>query len=311
MRPKMQSQIKWFLILIIFFLSKTNITFSQQTDLYVDVIVDMEQLNQAEQEKLSNFKQKVEDYLNKNKYHSDKIPTIRAQMQFSFTSADASSSTYQAKVFIASQREIYNPFKTNDPKFTVAFRYLDERCQFYYNDNMVFLKNDLRFDPFLSLLDYYAYLIVGYDEDSYYVKGGNKYFQKALDICNKVSGNLNGWNETGGGSKPSRLQLVQEMLDIRSDDFRKAYFEYMWTGLDSLAINKTNAYKNILDALETIGKVKSKEVKTYNIDIFFDSKANEIAETFIEYGDKSVYDKLMAIDRSHQSIYEDAKKRAR
>lgn len=311
MRPKMQSQIKWFLILSIFFLFKTQKTFSQQTDLYVDVIVDMTQLSQAEQEKLVNFKQRVEEYLNKSKYHNEKIPTIRAQMQFSFTSSDAVASTYQAKVFIASQREVYNPFKTTDAKYSVAFRYLDERCQFYYSDNMVFLKNDYRFDPFLSLLDYYAYMIVGYDEDSYFVKGGNRYFQKALDICNKVSGTQNGWNETGGGSKPSRLQLVQEMLDIRSDDFRKAYFEYMWTGLDSLAINKTHAYKNILDALETIGKVKSKEVKTYNIDIFFDSKANEIAETFIDYGDRSVYDKLMAIDRSHQSIYEDAKKRAR
>lgn len=311
MRPKMQSQIKWFLILLFILLISSNKSYSQKQDLYVEVIVDMTQLNQATQEKLVNFKQKVEDYLNKNSYHLETIPTIRAQLQFSFTSSDAVSSTYQAKVFIASQREIYNPFKVKDPKYTVTFRYLDERCEFYYNDNMVFLKNDFRFDPFLSLLDYYAYMIVGFDEDSYFVKGGNKYFQKALDICNKVPGNLNGWNETGGGSKPSRLQLVQEILDVRMDDFRKAYFEYMWTGLDSLALNKINAYKNILDALESISNVKKKEVKAYNIDIFFDSKATEIAETFVEYGDRSVYDKLMEYDRSHQSVYEEAKKRAR
>jgi hypothetical protein len=279
--------------------------------MFVEVIVDMSQLPPDAQDKLANFKKKTEDYLNKNKYHSENIPTIRVQMQFNFTSFDNVSYYYQAQLFVASQREIYNPFKAGNQKYTVAFRYLDERCNFYYQESMVFLKNDYRFDSFLSLLDYYAYLVVGYDEDSYFVKGGNKYFQKALDICNKVPGSLSGWNETGGGSKPSRLQLVQEILDVRSDNFRTAYFEYMWTGLDSLAINKPNAYKNILDALETIGATKKKEVKSYNVDIFFDSKASEIAETFVEYGDKSVYNKLIEFDRSHQSIYEAARIRAR
>ena len=307
----MQSQIKWFLIIVFILLSISDQTYSQTQDLQVEVIVDMSLLPPDAQDKLSNFKRRTEEYLNKNKYFDEKVPPVKVQMQFSFTGLDNVNLDYQAKLFVASKREIYNPFNNGNIKYASAFRYLDERCDFYYNDNMVFLKNDFRFDSFLSLLDYYAYIIAGYDEDSYFVKGGNKYFQKALDICNKVTGSLKGWNETGGGSKPSRLQLVQEILDARSDGFRKAYFEYMWTGLDSLAINKIHAYKNILDAIYTISEINKKQVQAYNIDIFFDSKATEIAETFIEYGNKSVYDKLMSYDRSHQSIYEDAKKRAR
>ncbi len=309
----MQSQIKWFLIIVIILFNGSENAFSQKQDLQVEVIVDMSLLPPDAQDKLSNFKRRTEEYLNKNKYFDETGPStpIKVQMQFSFTGLDAVNYDYQAKIFIASKREIYNPFSVRDVKYATAFRFLDERCNFYYQDNMVFLKNDYRFDSFLSLLDYYAYIIAGYDEDSYFVKGGNKYFQKALDICNKVTGSLKGWNETGGGSKPSRLQLVQEILDVRSDGFRKAYFEYMWTGLDSLALNKMNAYRNILDAIYAISEVKKKQVQTYNIDIFFDSKATEIAETFIEYGSKSVYDKLMNYDRTHLSIYEDAKKRAR
>ncbi len=307
----MQSQIKWFSIILGIFLLNFSQSYSQIVDLNVEVTVDMQQLPTSMQEKLVNFKQKVQDYLNKNKYHNEKIQPINVQMQFSFTGVDNISLNYQAKLFIASSREIYNPFKNGPTKFSAAFRFLDERCEFYYNDNMPFLKNDYRFDSFLSLLDYYAYLIVGYDEDSYYPKGGNKYFQKALDICNKVPSGTNGWNQTGGGSKPSRLQLVQEILDVRFDGFRKAFFEYMWTGLDSISINKIHAYKNILDALDEISTVKKKEVKAFNIDVFFDSKASEIAETFIDYGDRSVYNKLIEFDRSHQTIYEDARKRAR
>jgi Domain of unknown function (DUF4835) len=307
----MQRQIKWFLIIVIIFISGLNTSYSQKQNFKVEVIVDMEQLPPAVQEKLVNFKQKVEDYLNKNKYFDDDITPVRVQMQFSFTSVDIVSLTYQAKLFVSSQRQIYNPFKNGPDKYSTAFRFLDERCEFVYNDNIPFIKNDNRFDSFLSLLDYYAYMMAGYDEDSYFVKGGNKYFQKAVDICNKVPPNAKGWNETGGGSKPSRIQLVQELLNARFDDFRRAYFEYMWTGLDSIAIKKHNAQKNILDALEVIGKAKKKEVKAFNIDIFFDSKATEISEVFLDYGDRSVYDKLIQYDPSHQSIYLEAKNRAR
>lgn len=311
----MQRQIKWFLIITIFFLFNYNKSYTQQQDLQVEVIVDMEQLAPDVREKLINFKRNVEDYLNKNRFLDVPLPNptlpIRVQMQFSFTGFNAVTFNYEAKIFIASQRLIFNPFSGGNEKYSVAFRYLDERCDFFYNSTMPFVKNDNRFDSFLSLLDYYAYIIAGYDEDSYFVKGGNRYFQKALDICNKVTASLNGWNETGGGSKPSRLQLVQELLNTRFDNFRRAYFEYMWTGLDSLAIRKINAYKNIINALEIINEVKKKEAKSYNIGIFFDGKANEIAETFIDYGDRSVYDKIIRIDPSHQTIYEEARKRAR
>ncbi|MBK7252451.1 MAG: DUF4835 family protein [Ignavibacteria bacterium] len=306
----MQSQIKWFLIIVIISLTNVSNIYSQ-IDLKTEVTIDVTQLPQSSQEKLVNFKQKVEDYLNKNKYHNDKIPPIRVQMQFNFTAVNTTTLTYDAKLFIASQREVFNPFKNGNDKFSVAFRFLDERCQFVYNENIPFIKNDQRFDSFLSLLDYYAYMIVGYDEDSYIAFAGNKYFQKAVDICNKVTLSTSGWNETGGGSKPSRLQLVQELLNVRFDNFRKGYFEYMYFGLDSLTLKKKTAQNNMLIALEAISNIKKKEVKSFNIDIFFDSKATEIADVFLDYGDRSVYDKLINFDKAHQTIYDEARKKAR
>ncbi|MBX7043844.1 MAG: DUF4835 family protein [Ignavibacteria bacterium] len=305
----MQSQLKCCLALLSLFFGSVTLLQAQQQDLNVEVIVDMQQIPPDAQNKLVNFRQKVQDYLNKNKYHDEKIPPIKVQMQFSFTGLNLSTSNYEAKLFIASQREVYNPFKTGQQRFSTAFRFLDERCEFYFNDNLPFIKNDYRFDPFLSLLDYYAYVIVGFDEDSYYPKGGTRFFQKALDICNKVTSNAKGWTETGGGSKPSRMQLIQELLDVRFDNYRNGYFEYMWMGLDSLAINKPNAFRNILAAIDKISTVKKKEVKAYTPDIFFDSKATEIAEIFLDYGDRSIYGRLISMDPAHQAIYDEYRNR--
>ena len=93
--------------------------------------------------------------------------------------------------------------------------------------------------------------------------------------------------------------------------FRNGYFEYFWTGLDSLNIKKQNAYSHILNALEKIAAIKKKEVHAYNIDIFFEEKYMEIAEIFKDYGNRSVYDKLIQLDPVHRSEYENAKKEAR
>ena len=245
-----------------------------------------------------------------NKFTIITFFTYPCTFEFNFQSSNGFDG-YETQLFVVAQREIYRKNKSDPIKYTTTLRILDERVNFTYLRSMQFLKNDVLFDPLLSLLNYYAYMIIGFDEDSYYPKGGTKYFQKAMDICNKLMNDKRGWTETGGGSKPSRLQLVQELTNPRFEDFRKSYFEYHWMGLDSLALNKQNAYQYILNAIEKMSTIKKREIKAFNIDIFFDEKYVEIAEAFMDYGNKSIYDKLIQYDPSHQNTYEDYKKRAR
>lgn len=292
-------------------------------DFEVQVIMNIDALSIDAKDRISTFKQQVEDYYNRTKFYENpyfnennmpgaEIYKIKSIMQFNFTGA--SGDNYNAQIFISSQRIIDRYDKKQNPKYTTLFKYLDERCAFYYNKSMQFIKNDLRFDPLLSLLDYYAYIMLGFDQDSFFPKDDSKnksaYFQKALDICNKPMSDRNGWTETGGGSKPSRLQLVQELLNPRYEDFRNGFFEYHWFGLDSLGLSK-NAHTIMLNALKKIGNIKKKEVKAYNVDVFFETKNSEIADVFLNYGDKRVYDQIILIDPSHQRIYEEAKKRAK
>jgi hypothetical protein len=313
-----RNTLKLIIILLLAFSGKIN---AQDFEVQVTTIVDA--LSQDAKDKLRDFKQQVEDYFNRNKFYDNayfnenNLPgadayKIKASIQFNFKGGN--SDNYDVQIFIASQRIIDRFDKKQNPKYTTVFKILDERCSFYYSRTMQLIKNDLRFDPFLSLLDYYAYMMLGYDQDSFFPKDDAKnksiYFTKAQDICNKPMSDRNGWSETGGGSKPSRLQLVQELLNPRYDDFRNAFFEYHWFGLDSMGYSK-NSYKIILNALKKMGDIKKKEVKAYNIDLFFDNKNTEIADLFMNYGNKNVYDQLILIDPSHQRIYEDAKKKAK
>lgn len=306
---------------LLFLLFFSALSYAQDFD--VQVVMNIDALSADAKDRVSTFKQQVEEYYNRNRFYENsyfnetnmpgaELYKIKSVIQFNFKGA--SGDNYDVQILVASQRIIDKFDKKQNPKYTTLFKILDERCAFTYNKSMQFIKNDLRFDPLLSLLDYYAYMMLGYDQDSFFPKDDSKnksvYFQKAMDICNKPMSDRNGWTETGGGSKPSRLQLVQELLNPRYEDFRNAFFEYHWFGLDSMGFSK-NAHKIILNALKKIGNIKKKEVKAYNIDLFFDTKNAEIADLFLNYGDKRIYDQLILIDPSHQRIYEEAKKKAK
>lgn len=317
-------QNKFALIIFIAFLLSLTPVFLYAQDFDCSVISNVDALAADAKDRLKDIKQQVEDYYNKNKFYDNQyfndmnqpgadLYKIKLNIQFTFTSTSGIDG-YSAQILFLSQRIIDKSDKKTNPKYSTLFKYLDDRASFSYTRALPFIRNDVRFDTFLSLLDYYAFMVLGYDQDSFFPKDDPKnkgfYFQKAMDICNKPMTDRTGWTETGGGSKPSRIQLAQELLNTRFDDYRIGFFEYHWLGLDSLGLSK-NSYKYILNALQKISNVKKKEVKAFNIDIFFEAKNAEIADVFLSYGDKSVYDQLILIDPSHQRIYEEAKKKAR
>jgi len=279
-------------------------------DFEMQVVMNIDALPPEAKDRVKDMKLQIEDYFNKNKFADAEIYKIKTSIQLNFLSTNGFDN-YDAQVFVLSQRIIDTRDKSTNPRYVTAFKYLDERWSFSYNRSMPFMKNEVRFDPFMSLLDFYAYMILGYDEDSFFPKGGNRYYQKALDICNKPINDKKGWTETGGGSKPSRLQLVQEMLNTRYDNFRQGYWEYHWMGIDSLVANPANAYNYMLTALDKISEIKKKEVRSYCVDIFFDEKFLELCENFLKYPDRGVYDRLSKIDPAHQSKFEDYKKKPR
>ncbi|MBN1632944.1 MAG: DUF4835 family protein [Ignavibacteria bacterium] len=304
----MRKIFKIFLIISLLMLISETV---RTQDFAATVIVNFEALPSEARDRLRDFKQQVEDYLNKNKFADDLIKEeckILLTLQFNFRGTNGFDN-YEAQLLAGGQWLLEDTVDIIPPTYITMFRYLDDRCSFTYNRAMPFIKNDVRFDSFLSLVDYYAYIILGYNEDSYIPKGGNKYFQKALDICNKPMTDRRGWTE-GGTGRPSRAELVQELLNSRMEDFRIGYYEYQNKGVDEVFFSQSSkkpAFDVIIQALEKIAAVKKKEVKTYNIDYFFEAKSREIAQLFSYYGDRSVYDKLMKIDQAHQTVYEEFK----
>lgn len=279
---------------------------SQELDPIVDI--DMSKLNSDVQDRLSSFKQDVTNYLARTKFSDEIIINdtkgkpykIRCNFQFIFNSSTGFDS-YDAQLVLTVSRNIYK-----SQSFTQVLRIKDESWEFNYVKGQSFYHDDLKYNNLTSFLDYYAYMIIGIDDDSWELKLGSDRFRKAQNVVNlAVSNSTNkGWTDNNI-LKASRTTYPSELLNSKYEDFRKAFWLYHFAGIDSIQYGKRTALERMCQAIEMIGKVKKLEIKSFIIKSFFDTKYMEIAEKLTDHYDKTIYKKLMEIDPDHASTYEE------
>ena len=105
----------------------------------------------------------------------------------------------------------------------------------------------------------------------------------------------------------NRYWLIDQVLDTDHKPLRQCYYEYHRKGLDVMAENVETGRAQILRSLEGLRKVFKAEPGSFYMQIFFNSKADEIVKIFeesfsMEQG-KAV-ELLKEIDPANQKKYE-------
>ncbi len=283
----------------IIFLLYSSISFAQE--LKAKVTVNYEQLPAAYKDKLENFAGEVEEYLNNNKFSNKEWEGEAIECNFSIFFTSASKETdYSAQVVIVSQRPIYN-----SQQKAIMLKVSDTNWKFKYEKNQAFYYNENEFDPLFSFLDYYAYLIIGLDLDSYAPLDGSEVFTKAANIAalGASSAYQKGWAiETSSYNKRS---IIDDLLRTRFQKFRLDLYDYHYNGLDILKDNPKEANKNIAKLVYSLEKLVDK-VGRMNIllRVFFDTKYKELYAYTKNNPDHSLLHRLIKIDPSHTSTYE-------
>lgn len=283
-------------VLITIILNSSN--FAQE--LNAKVVVNFEQLETASKDKLEEFGSFIEDYLNNNKFAGDEWEGEPIDCNFSIFFSSASENTYSAQVVVTSTRPVYNS-ESNSLMLLIQ----DPTWSFVYERNQSLYFNPREFDALLSFLDYYAFLIIGVDLDSYVPQGGTEYFRIASDIAilGSNSGFSKGWAlETSSYNKRG---LVENLLRSNFQQFRTDYYDYHYNGLDELARDKRLATNNMVKLVKNLDGIYNK-ISRMNIlmRVFFDTKHKEMFNYLQNYPDKSVLKLLKKIDPSHISTYD-------
>jgi hypothetical protein len=284
----------------------TSFLVSQELDCKVTINID--KIQSSQRDYLRNFTSDIERYLNNTRFTNEDLDgeKISCNMEILFNSGSRDN-RYQVQVVIASQRPVYIKDQISN-RTSPVLRIADNNWEFTYMPNQRMNHDEMIFDPLTGFLDFYAYLIIGYDLETYIPMSGNSCFQKALNIIRLAanSASNNDWKQTTTGY--SKFGISDELTNIKYESFRSALNNYHYDGIDLLATEPKKAQDNILKAIESINEVRNRQNSTSVIvKQFFDAKYREIAEAFQTYTDRSVYDKLSNYDQEHRSTYQEAK----
>lgn len=275
---------------------------AQQID--VTVLVNYEAIPTTNKDLLRDFGNDVKTYLsNYNWGGGSPGDKVKCTVNVFFQSV-IGDNRYSAQVFIGSQREIYKSAQS-----TVVVRLFDQLWEFNYLKTNPLNHNPHTYDDLTSFLDFYMYLVMGYDYDTYEKLSGTPLFQKASDVASQGrSTGEKGWQPATSGY--SRIQLIDELMSTTYQPVRAASWYYHFAGLDSLSINKDRACRNILSAVQLIADAKKNaDPRNVIIKSFFEAKAKELAEVFADYPDPSVFTFFSSVDPNHQQVFDEARNR--
>jgi len=276
---------------------------SQAQELNVSVQVDRSRINTASLTYMDNFAENIETYMNEFNWIEPNFgedEKIDASIQITLLGMDENFN-FEASIVIRSQRPIYNSLQQSP-----LFFYNDENWAFDYTPNRALVHDMLQFDPITTLLDFYAYIILGYDFDSFSEMGGTPYYGEAQNLVSIAQATSStGWSRTSSVRR-NRAQLVSDLLNPNYQEFREASYVYHRLGLDRFLDNPAEARQEVLRALEMIRDAAQNTTNNLLFNTFFNAKYREIVRIFEDAPADvrlEAYNILSRVDQSHLSEY--------
>ena len=163
-----------------------------------------------------------------------------------------SADEFRGTIQIQLSRPVFNTTYNS-----TMLNFIDNSFQFRYVEF-----SPLEFDPsthssnLVSVLAYYAYIILGFDYDSFSPLGGTEFFQMAEKIVtNAQNAPEPGWKPYDGSRNRNRYWLVKNILDKEYEGVRHFIYEYNINGLDKMESKIAEARISIVESLRLIQEV--------------------------------------------------------
>lgn len=262
------------LVVVVFLFSIVNV-FSQE--LNATVAVNYQQVANGNPQLFKNLENQVKEFLNTTKWTTKEYTDVeKIECNFFINVTSYGSNVFEATLQIQSSRPVHNTtlatpiLNINDKNFN--FRFIEFETMIYdqnsFNSNLV------------SVLAFYANMIIGMDMDTFSLNGGTKYLEVASNIVNVAqSSGYKGWSQSEGNNN-NRNFLISDMLSTTFAPFRKTLYEYHRLGLDTMGEEVKKGKENVAKSIETLAEIQKTRPNSLLVRTFFDAKGDELVSIF-------------------------------
>lgn len=215
---------------------------------------------------------------------------------------------YKASIVVQAARPVYNAsyqsplMNFQDESF--AFKYVEYQ-PVEFNENRV-SGSDPLVSNITATLAFYVNIILGLDFDSFSLRGGDPYFQKAQLIVNNApeGREVDGWRAFDG--QRNRYWLMENLTNSKYALIHDAIYSYFRLGLDLMYENEEEGRNAIMNTINIINTLHTDNSNTMIVPFFFQGKANELVKIFKKASPDEknrAREILMKIDISNANLY--------
>ncbi|MBT6164215.1 MAG: DUF4835 family protein [Crocinitomicaceae bacterium] len=254
-----------------------NVARVQAQELNCRVQVIAPQIANVESSIFESMEENIQEFMNGRRWTNDQILfEERIECSFQITISEAPSPTsFKGTLQVQSSRPVYNSdyntslLLVNDNDFDIAWD---------GSSNIQFSIDQYR-DNLSSVLAYYAYMVLGMDYDSMGLDSGTPFYVKAQTIvANAQNSGPSGWKASQG--QQNRYWLVENMLSQTFRPVRNCLYYYHRMGLDQLFDDVERGRLAMADALIEMRQTHRIRPSSYNLQLFFLAKSDEILKVF-------------------------------
>ncbi|MBL7754315.1 MAG: DUF4835 family protein [Chitinophagaceae bacterium] len=269
---------KWIILLLCGFGS----LYSAAQEFKAKVIVIAEQVQGTDPQVFKTMEQAITEFINTRKWTSESFTNaekIECVMTVVVTKLiEGVEGGFTGRISVQATRPVYNTNYTspmvNFVDKDLSFKYVQFQ-PIEFNDNRI-TGSDALVSNLPAVIAYYCYIILGLDYDSFALKGGTEYFNRALNIANNAPENkaISGWKATE--NQKNRFWLIDQILNSRFAGMREVVYKYHRLGMDVLSSDPESARNTMNGLFTTMQQINNENPSSIWLQFFFNAKSDEV-----------------------------------
>ena len=275
-------------------------------ELNATVTINTPKLQSTDPKIFRTLEQDLRNLINETQWTEDQYnqdERIQCTWILSITQ-ELNNNSFKATLNLKATRPVYG--STYE---TQTFAYQDPNVFFEYTEGtpIQYIKNVYNTN-LVSIISFYANIILGMDYDSFSAFGGDPYFEAAQSVINQLPSNQissdDGWKSVG--NRNNRYWLIENLRNARMKAMRKAFYEYHRNGLDVMYTDPAKGRAAMAAAIEQFDQVRASYPSSMIIPLIASIKSNEVVQVFkvADATQKSkVYEVMTKMDPSNARNY--------
>lgn len=245
-------------------------------ELNCKVEIDFSQVPGTNTAVFTTLQDAISEYINTRKWTSAQFsPNEKIECKLFFTVKTFEDPHVTGELQIQSSRPVYNSNYT-----TTIINFKDTKIEFDYQQGepLIFSENSME-SSLTAIINYYVYLILALDFDSFSPSGGDPYWERLNNVVQMAqSAGEGGWKSFE--DTKNRAAVLNAFTEPATRKLRDLVYAYHRTGLDEMSVSPDKGRQRITQSLDILSEVSKVAPMSVGISMFKDAKLDELVNVY-------------------------------